>query len=155
MLFQYPHKANTRRQLFAVKPQAQVIGAGMAGQKLFQQFLQVGASLGCGKVHLSLDRWCATKEIGLYLLRFGTQCLEAALLLLNRGIHRLIDFQQAAKVISPLERSQDLVGELSSNPCLSFNIGSKLNQGWIVIRKIRKPQVGSHEIQLFWLHLRT
>lgn len=58
--------------------------------------------------------------------------------------------------VSQPSKSLEYLGcELPSNTCFGLDIGSKLNQGWIVIRKIRKPQVGSHEIQLFWLHLRT
>ena len=38
-------------------------------------------------------------------------------------------------MICPLKSLKDLTGELTSNPCLSLNVGWQLRPGWIVIRE--------------------
>ena len=46
---EHPHKAHAGRQLLAVQAQAQIITAGVSGQKLLQQILQVGTRFGAEK----------------------------------------------------------------------------------------------------------
>ena len=110
-----------------MQPQAQIIGAGVTGQELLQQLLQVGPGFVCREIHLGLYRWGTTKEIYLHLLRFDAQCPQTALLLLDCGIHCSVDFQQAAQMVRPLQRLQNLMGELGGNARFRLDVAAQVH----------------------------
>ena len=75
-----------------MEAQAKVVRAGVAGQELVKQILEVVTGLGGGENHLLLYGRRTPEKIWLDLLHLGSQFVELPFLMSDGFLHRLIDF---------------------------------------------------------------